>query len=62
MDELKPCPFCGGKVRIYGNSGFRSFFIEHKSDSVCFDEVVIPWDNAESLSRAAEIWNRRSES
>ena len=59
MEKLKPCPFCGGKVRIYDSSCFRLLYIEHESAAICFDRVAIRLSNTDSLSRVAEMWNRR---
>ena len=58
--KLKLCPFCGGAVRMYSTSRKHAFVIEHKELNNCaFYEFDLPWENAESLGRAKEMWNRR---
>ena len=61
MDKLKPCPFCGGEMSMIYRSKDRAFHIYHKSG---FDAVECPIlepfiIDSESLSTAAEAWNRR---
>lgn len=60
--ELKPCPFCGGEMSMIYRSNDRAFHIYHTSG---FDAVECPilepfMIDSESLSTAAEAWNRRA--
>ena len=59
MNELKPCPFCGGEAEIIGikrkafrvlrvNYGYVKCKVCRASTSVCDDEA-----------HAIEAWNRR---
>lgn len=54
MNELKPCPFCGGKVKKAKNPLTRAilFICDHCGADVCFYE-------AEHDSKATEAWNKR---
>ena len=58
MEELKPCPFCGGQASLYGCC--------HGSDVECkecgartkyFLDGIITNEN--SMRMAVEAWNRR---
>lgn len=57
MDKLKPCPFCGGKARMFVYGGVRVICSE------CYSGTTIFTDNAECDSAAVETvieaWNRR---
>lgn len=60
MIELKPCPFCGGEVRLTYNSMDKAFNIWHRFNKCAMAEPM-RLDDAESLADAAEKWNRRME-
>lgn len=51
MDELKPCPFCGGEAEIRGD-GY--FWIQCK---YCWAETT----GSEDMAEAIEAWNRRAD-
>lgn len=57
MFELKPCPFCGGKARLFVSDGVRVIC------SKCYACTKILADNMEYSSNATETvveaWNRR---
>lgn len=59
MTELKPCPFCGGKARLFVNSGVRVIC------SKCGVSTKILTDKLECSSNAVETvigeWNRRTD-
>lgn len=59
--ELKPCPFCGGKVTMTYSSYANTFNIWHKDEKCKLAEPIqIDADDAvDSLSKATEAWNRR---
>lgn len=59
MFELKPCPFCGGKARLFVNGGVRVLC------SKCYARTKILTDELEYSSNAVEAvieaWNRRAD-
>ena len=59
MNDLKPCPFCGSKARLFVNGGVRVIC------SKCHVGTMILTDNMEYESNAVETvieaWNRRAE-
>ena len=59
MNDLKPCPFCGGKARLFVNGGVRVIC------SKCYVGTMILTDNMECESNAVETaikaWNRRAD-
>ncbi len=65
MTELKPCPFCGKKVRFNYNMGFE---MDGIWCSTCHMMVKYPRIHmkpketfGEYEARMAEVWNRREE-
>lgn len=62
MEQLKPCPFCGGKARIRKTKGTRYFVgcSECGARSIDFDEL--PWHDTPFIAQghAIEAWNRRA--
>ena len=58
MTELKFCPFCGGKARLFVNGGVRVIC------SKCYAGTKILTDNMGYESNAGETvveaWNRRA--
>lgn len=59
MFNLKPCPFCGGKARLFVSDGVRVIC------SKCYASTMILTDNMEHESNAVETvtaaWNRRAD-
>ena len=51
MNDMKPCPFCGGEAEIIGDD---YFWIQCK---FCRAETM----GSEDLAEAIEVWNRRVE-
>ena len=59
-EELKPCPFCGGKAEIV------DFVLEHEYENkllyyVRCSECTVETDSDEDISVAKSIWNTRVE-
>lgn len=59
--NLKPCPFCGGKVSMVYNSFAHAFRVYHSEKKECFIGEPIEIYGPKSLQEAAEAWNRRAE-
>ena len=54
MDELKPCPFCGGQAGIMRYHHIKAAF--------CFCTVCkVGMPNMLTREEAIEAWNRRAE-
>ena len=63
MNELKPCPFCGSKVAMTYSSRTNTFKIWHEGEKCELTEPIQidANDTVDSLSKATEVWNRRTE-
>ena len=58
MTELKPCPFCGGKVkRVIGIMGLNFFKCPKCGAVINFDNDYYNTHQNEAI----EAWNRRTE-
>ena len=65
MDELKPCPFCGGKGRLITDTekSFRLFPIAWVECTECNARAkfaVAFWSDGKHIDNAIEAWNRRT--
>lgn len=54
-DELKTCPFCGGKVIVFYNPLNARWLVEHVGIADCFQFVSFHHNEYEAI----ELWNRR---
>lgn len=63
MTELKPCPFCGGKVDFNYNGSFEPDGIRCLKCRVILRFMRVRMQKNETFgecqSRMAEVWNRR---
>lgn len=55
MNELKPCPFCGGKARWTGR------YVQCYDCDIRTDEYNTDYNNT-SYAKARSAWNRRTQS
>lgn len=66
MDELKPCPFCGGGVSMTYNGFEKAYFVYHcfwkyETGQCAFNEpFAIDGEKCKSREEAIEAWNRRA--
>ena len=58
--QLKPCPFCGGKVNTTWNTKY-DWQIACENESCFLHEDVILYKAFETEEAAVEAWNRRAD-
>lgn len=52
-NKLKPCPFCGGKAKIFATPDDFGYGVECENDCIFF------FGQFDTRERAIEAWNRR---
>lgn len=56
MEELKPCPFCGGRAEVqWGYFAFHAYCTES-----CGCELISPKDDGWTEDEAVAAWNKRA--
>lgn len=60
MENLKPCPFCGGEPRIY-KEPFTKYFGEDVKHIVCSTDYCAVLGPFKTEQEAIEAWNTRAE-
>lgn len=62
-EDLKPCPFCGGRVYPVYWSRTEKYYIQHYRDGrkTCAIDRFELTDGAKCLKDVYEMWNRRTE-
>ena len=62
MEELKPCPFCGGKAEVIQERVLGLYAVWCKD---CKCQTIYQFDFGEGLEvskqKAIKVWNRRAE-
>lgn len=56
--ELKPCPFCGGRGKLY--KVWSGYSVKCCGDERCHLQAV-PFPAYTTKERAIEAWNRRAQ-
>lgn len=59
MFELKPCPFCGGKARLFANDGVRVICSKCYVGTMILKDSMVCESNA--VEMVVEAWNRRAD-
>lgn len=57
MEDLKPCPFCGGAVDLW-ETGYGVVTVFQCRD--CKARVLFPWDKTETAVEKSDAWNTRA--
>lgn len=59
-EELKPCPFCGGKAVVHVNDGVRVICRECETASKCLiDGYSQGRPDGSAIKSVIKAWNRR---
>ena len=62
MDELKKCPFCGGKAAVVVNDGAKVMCITCGAQTASYIDFATGIKHGySSVQRVVDAWNRRSE-
>ena len=59
MIELKPCPFCGGKARLFVNDGVRVICSKCYVGTMIMTDVM--WQESNAVETVVATWNRRTD-
>ena len=58
MAELKPCPFCGGKVYpVYSSKTERFYMYHYKTKKKCIVDSFMLQGEFKTLEEAWNAWN-----
>ena len=61
-EELKPCPFCGGKAVIHVSDGVCAICTEcEASTQILVDRLINGKPTGDSVGSVIELWNRRAD-
>ena len=56
--ELKPCPFCGGKANLYKEYPFDGYQREHPTYTIICEGICVKMCSY-SREKVIKKWNRR---
>lgn len=59
MEELKPCPFCGGEARLLVNDGVRVICSKCYVGTINMTDVM--WQESNAVETVVATWNRRAD-
>ena len=59
MEELKPCPFCGGEARLLVNDGVRVICSKCYVGTINMTDVM--WQESNAVETVVATWNRRTD-
>lgn len=59
-EELKPCPFCGGKAIKYVNNGVCVKCVDCGISTITLCDIPSCKVNNGAIERVIELWNRRA--
>lgn len=60
MDELKPCPFCGGEAFLYVDNGVRVLCSRCRAQSKTRCDSLSCSKPTNATKSVIEAWNRRA--
>lgn len=59
-EELKPCPFCGGKAVKYVNNGVCVKCVDCGISTITLCDMQRIESDKGTIERVIEMWNRRT--
>lgn len=59
-EELKPCPFCGGKAVKYVNNGVCVKCVDCGISTIILCDMQRIKSDKGAIERVIEMWNRRA--
>lgn len=57
MEELKPCPFCGGRARLLVYDGVKVICSKCYIGTMIMKDVM--WQESSAIETVVAAWNRR---
>lgn len=62
MDELKKCPFCGGKAAVFVHDGVKVMCITCGARTASYIDFATGTEHGyNSVQRVVDAWNRRAD-
>lgn len=60
MSELKPCPFCGGKARLFVDGGVRVVCSKCYVGTMSLTDNIVEYES-NAVETVIKAWNRRAD-